>query len=592
MTTYLGFSCSQHDPSVAVVNEDGEVVFAEANERALKCKRGWHAAPDAFGVIEPILKDYVGDGAVCANLTWSKTSLRASTVLAPFSRLAIAAFKLTRPAHEEAMLWLGWFFRHALYRAPTTANNMLLNVDLRLRQRNGFRFEMQRQAWNHHLCHAATACYSSPYNKALCAVVDGMGEGASTAFFSFENGELRRLDSTQFSNLASLGIFYTQVCYAIGFDPLAGEEWKVMGLAAYGEVDDELYRLLRPVVKVVGNRFSLTRSHAAWFEKLLPYRKRDFKENADLACTAQKVFEDVLFEFLTAAHRRWGGENLILTGGCALNSSANGKIVGATPFKNLHVPMAPGDDGNSVGAALLAWQKDHPDQRVPRFISPYLGSELSQNTQTRLQKHGLEPCFTAKDPDKLAEFVASELASGSIVGWVQGRSEFGHRALGNRSILADPRSGEIRERLNTAVKFREEFRPFAPAILHEHGAEYFEDYCPSPYMERALKWKQGRAPEGVRHADDTGRLQSVTREANPLFHKLISAFHRKTGVPILLNTSFNVMGRPIVHDVEDALGVFFTSDTNVLVLGDIVYKKTVSNGDGISEKKADRYTKL
>ncbi|MFD0916027.1 carbamoyltransferase [Pseudahrensia aquimaris] len=573
MTTYLGFSCSQHDPSIAVVNEDGEVVFAEANERALKYKRGWHAAPDPFGVIEPIMDDYVREGPVCANLTWTRTSLRASSVLAPLSRLAIATFKLIRPTDEEAMLWRGWYFRHALYRAPTTANNMLLNVDLRLRERSGFRFEMRKQAWNHHLCHAATACYSSPYDKALCVVVDGMGEGASTAFFSFENGELQRLDSKQFANLASLGIFYSQVCYAIGFDPLAGEEWKVMGLAAYGEVDEELYDLLRPVVRVDGSRFSLSRSHAAWFEKLLSFRKRGFKENADLACTAQKVFEDVLFEFLTVAHERWGGENLVLTGGCALNSSANGKIVGSTPFKNLHVPMAPGDDGNSVGAALLAWKDDHPNQQVPRFTTPYLGSKLSQNTQTRLLKHGMKPCFTAKEAKHLAEFVAGELARGAIVGWVQGRAEFGHRALGNRSILADPRSAEVRERLNSAVKFREEFRPFAPAILHEHGPEYFDDYEPSPYMERALQWKAGCAPEGVRHADDTGRLQSVTQQGNPLFHELISAFHRETGVPILLNTSFNVMGRPMVHDIEDALGVFFTSDLGLLVLDDVVFKK-------------------
>ncbi len=330
---------------------------------------------------------------------------------------------------------------------------------------------------------------------------------------------------------------------------------------------------MRPALKVSGNHFSLSRSYAATLDGLLPRRKRRPQENADLAYTAQKVFEDVLVEFLTSAHKRWGGENLIFTGGCALNSSANGKILSSTPFRSLHVPMAPGDNGNSIGAALLAWQAAHPEKQVPRYGSPYLGSELPQEALVRLRTYGVDPCFSAENPDHLADFVAGELAAGAIVGWMQGRAEFGHRALGNRSILADPRPPGIRDRLNASVKFSEEFRPFAPSILHEFGPEYFEDYTASPYMEKTLKWRPGLAPAGVRHADDTGRLQSVTHEGNPLFHKLISAFHRKTGLPILLNTSFNVMGRPMVHDIEDALGVFFTSDLDLLVLGNTAFRK-------------------
>ncbi len=573
MTIYLGFSCSQHDPSIAVVNEEGEVVFAEANERALKYKRGWHASPDPFGLIEPILNKFVPGTKISANLSWSRTALRSSNYLAHVSRWFLGANKFIQPPSEEALLWWGWGLRHGLYRAPTSVSNMLLNLEVRLRERKGFRYQLQKQAWNHHLCHAASACYSSPYEKALCVVVDGMGEGSSTAVFSFHNGKIKRLDSQRFVNLASLGILYTQVCFAIGFDPHLGEEWKVMGLAAYGKLDEKLYRVLRSALKVNNNHFALSRSYAAKIEQLLPCRKKRPQENADLAFTIQKVFEEILFEFLNLAHKRWGGENLIFTGGCALNSSANGKILSSTPFQNLHVPMAPGDDGNSIGTALLAWQAAHPDKVVPRYSSPYLGSELAKETLMRLQKHGIDPCFIAKNSDHLAEFVAKELATGAIVGWVQGKAEFGHRALGNRSILADPRSHGIRDRLNSSVKFREEFRPFAPSILHEFGPEYFENYTSSPYMERAFKWLPGVAPAGVRHVDDTGRLQSVTKEGNSDFHKLISAFHRKTGLPILLNTSFNVMGRPMVHDIEDALGVFFTSDLDLLVLGDTVFRK-------------------
>lgn len=574
MTVYFGFSCSQHDPSIAVVDAQGDVVFAESNERALKYKRGWHAAPDALGLIEPLLDRFAPDGQISANLTWSDTALRTVPPLKLLTRWGLSAIERTLAAEREAKLWRGWVFRHALYRAPTSATDLLLNLELRLRERRGFRHRMQKRAWNHHLCHATAACYSSPFEDALCVVMDGMGEGSSTSIFVFRDGALKRLDRLGIANTASLGMFYSHICFAAGFDPLAGEEWKLMGLAAYGALDEGLYRQLRTALTVNSDHLSMTRSYAAVLEQLLPFRQRGPKASADLAFTAQKVFEDVLFEFLSLAQRRWGGENLVFTGGCALNSSANGKILASTPFRSLHVPMAPGDDGNSIGAALLAWQAAHPGKRVPGYSTPYLGSELTEGSLSRLRQYGLEPCFNAESPDQLAEFVADALASGAIVGCMRERAEFGHRALGNRSILADPRSPGIRDRLNTSVKFREDFRPFAPSILHEFGPDYFQDYSESPYMERTLKWLPGRAPDGVRHVDDTGRLQSVTEAGNPFFYRLIAAFHRKTDLPILLNTSFNVMGRPMVHDTEDALGVFFTSDIDLLVLGNMAFRKT------------------
>jgi carbamoyltransferase len=573
VTAYLGFSCSQHDPSIAVVDDQGAVVFAQANERGLKNKRGWHAPPDAFGLIEPILQRHVGDAPVDANLTWSRTALASAPFLARLSRYAIAALEFARPADREAELWRAWVLRHALYRAPSSETDLLLNLELRLREQRGFRQRLRKQAWNHHLCHAMTACFSSPFDDALCVVMDGMGEGGSTAVYRFQDGGLTRLDRPSVTNLASLGHFYSQVTFAAGFDPEAGEEWKLMGLAAYGALDEDLYRTMRAALKVGDGRLSFSRGYAAMMERLMPLRGRGPMANADVAFTAQKVFEDVLFEFLVRAHGKWGGDNLILTGGCALNSSANGKIVTATPFRQLHVPMAPGDDGNSVGAALLGWQAAHPGEVAPRFATPYLGSELASGGLDRLRQFGLAPCLAAASPDQLVEFVASELAGGAIVGLVRGRAEFGHRALGARSILADPRSPGIRDRINASVKFREDFRPFAPSVLHECGSAYFQDYSYAPYMERTLKWLPGRAPPGVNHVDNTGRLQSVTESANPFFHSLISAFRRKTGLPILLNTSFNVMGRPMVHDVEDAIGVFLTSDIDLLVLNDLAFRK-------------------
>jgi carbamoyltransferase len=573
MTTFIGFACSQHDPAIAVVDGGGHVLFAEANERALKYKRGWHAAPDPLGLIEPILSKFAPEGPISANLTWSAPSMRSVSLLDPISRAAVAALRRLPVQDRDTWLAWGWFLRHGLYRAPRSVKNQLLNLELRLQERDGFGAVLPRRAWNHHLCHAAAACFSSPFDDALCVVMDGMGEGSSTAIFSYRNGSLKRLDRPRLANLASLGIFYSQACYAAGFDPIAGEEWKLMGLAAYGKLDPQLYLLMRGAIEVRGTHLRMSKNYASIGTRLLEHRDAGHYANADMAFTAQRVFEETLMEFLANAQKQWGGDNLVLTGGCALNSSANGKILAATAFKNLHVPMAPGDDGNAPGAALLAWQAANGGRHPPRFSGPYLGSKASTDTLERLARDGLAPCCEARDDDELTEFVAGRLAEGAIVGWMQGRAEFGPRALGNRSILADPRSPGIRDRLNATVKFREEFRPFAPSILHEFGPEYFHDYSPSPYMDRTLKWIAERAPPGVTHVDGTGRLQSVVEAMNPLYYKLIKAFHRLTGVPILLNTSFNVMGRPIIHDVEDALGVFLTSGIDYLAVSNKVFAK-------------------
>lgn len=573
MTVFLGFSCSQHDPSVAVVGEDGVVLFAEANERPLKNKRGWHAPPDAFGVVDALLDRYAGDGPVDASLTWSRRALASSPYLSRVARLAISGYQHVQPARCEADLWRAWTLRHALYRAPASADDLLLNLELRLRQRRGFRERPVRRAWDHHLCHAVTACLSSPFDEALCVVMDGMGEGSSTSVYRFRGGRLERLDRPALTNLASLGQLFSQACHAAGFDPEAGEEWKLMGLAAYGSLDEDLYRDLRGALYVGDGRLRVTRGYTPAMERLLPLRVRGHMANANLAHTAQKVFEDILMEFLGRTHQRWGGEHLVLTGGCALNSSAVGKVLRATPFRRLHVPMAPGDDGNSVGAALLGWRAANPGRTPPRFASPYLGSEISGDAVARLARFGIAPRPVPGGEAGLAEAVATDLAARRIVAVARGRAEFGHRALGARSILADPREAAMRDRINASVKFREEFRPLAPSILHEHGPDYFEDYAASPYMERALRWRPGRAPEGVRHRDGTGRLQSVGPWSDPFLKAVIRSFHAATGLPIVLNTSFNVMGRPMVHDVEDAVGVFLTSDIDVLVLGDALFRK-------------------
>jgi carbamoyltransferase len=239
------------------------------------------------------------------------------------------------------------------------------------------------------------------------------------------------------------------------------------------------------------------------------------------------------------------------------------------------VPSAPADDGNAIGAALLAWQEDHDAAPAPPRGNPYLGSRARLDALGRAQQLG--GLRNVAMPDvPVHQSVAEMLAAGRVVGWFQGRAEFGPRALGNRSILADPRDPDVKERLNATVKFREEFRPFAPSILDEHGPQWFERYQGSRYMDRTLRFRKEQAPKvpGVVHADGTGRVQTVKREWNERFYDLIAAFHERTGVPLLLNTSFNVMGKPIVHSVEDALAVFFTSGLDVLVIEDTIFVKT------------------
>jgi carbamoyltransferase len=356
-----------------------------------------------------------------------------------------------------------------------------------------------------------------------------------------------------------------------------------MGLAAFGAPRPELHRFFRDRLYVDGLdlRFrpgagkAYAFDTAAWRElEALAGGFRtpddpDLMKAADLAFNFQRAFEDTLVDIARNFSRLGVSRNLAFAGGCALNSAANGRLVPETDFEALHVPSAPGDDGNALGALLYEKHHVRGEPRRPGVMSPFLGSAMDPKDVAATLDYGGLRYREAVDDGALCEEVADLLAQGKIVAWVQGRAEYGPRALGNRSILADPRPPDMKDRINAKVKFREFYRPLAPSILDEHGPEYFRDYQPSPYMERTLPFRdevKARVPAVV-HKDGTGRLQSVRAEWNPLYHRLISAFHRRTGVPLVLNTSFNVMGKPIVHTVQDAVAVFFTSGLDVLVIG-------------------------
>lgn len=573
---YVGLGVTYHDPALAILDENGEVRFAEATERYLQYKRALNCEPDNLYQLPALLMTH------CAGA----------------SRLTLAFnWRKSRPWYESTVTRLGLLsasglLRRGIMRLISPLENFKLHHMMACQRNSMLRgglnlVRIVRELYpgcmvdfrdfDHHSAHAAVACYGSPFDEAACAVIDSFGENGSMAFYHYRDGRLERLHEAR--GTGSLGFYYMKITELCGFDWLKGEEWKVMGLAPYGRLDEEVYALLKKTLRVRGLGVEHPRqSLFATLEKLEHWRRprsEPAERAADLAFTGQYFFNEIMTQILSNFHAVCGSDRLTLAGGCALNSSFNGQVIRRTPFRELYVPPAPADDGTALGAAWLAFHAGHsrPSGRTTP-ISPYLGSTLSQDTLDRLRRFA--GGLTIRHlPDSVCEETARLLAAGKLVAWVQGRAEYGPRALGNRSILADPRDPNMKDKLNALVKFREEYRPFAPSILHEYGPDYFEDYQESPYMERALRFHERvreRVP-GVVHVDGTGRLQTVKPEWNERFHRLIEAFRRETGVPLLLNTSFNIMGKPMVHSVEDAVSVFMTSGLDGLVIGETVFTK-------------------
>ncbi len=571
---YFGFSNSVHDPAIAIINQEGSLLFAEGLERRLKNKRAWNASTDSIGVIEPLLKEYGKNKQIIAATTWSQSSMRLVPILTKLLKLQQRYYKVFSDNKEQlGRIYENQLFQQSMYRVPNHLNNLLLNLEFRLLEMGNP--SPIKISYNHHLCHAATACYSSDFKEALCLVFDGLGESGSLAAYHYKNNAIQLLKKSGKLNMASIGLFYQSVCKACLFDPLSGEEWKVMGLASYGKLSQEYYNLLRPMLYVKGGILYRSKDYYHRLSQLLQlsFDFTNAMDAKDLAFTAQFITEELTKEILTQLHAEFEINQLVLTGGCALNSSSNGEILNKTSFKKLFIPMAPGDDGNAIGAAALAWQNDHKNKKLSITGAPYLGSVIKEQDVKRFIQFSGIRTHTCNSQFELTDKVADALVEGKIIGWIQGRAEFGPRSLGNRSIIADCRNKSIKQRLNERVKFREEFRPFAPSILHEKGEEYFNNYSYTPYMEKTLLFKNLTDTPGVVHEDNTGRLQSVTAENNPLFYKLLFSYYQKTNIPIILNTSFNVMGRPIIHDMEDAFGVFMGSGLDMLVVGNTIFNK-------------------
>jgi len=460
----------------------------------------------------------------------------------------------------------------------------------------------------HHLSHAASAFFPSPFSEAAVLCMDGVGEWATTTAWQGKNSELEPLWELDFPH--SIGLLYSAFTYFCGFKVNSGE-YKLMGLAPYGEARfEDLIRTELMDIRPDGTfRLNLKyfdyctglRMTSPAFAELFKGERREpesaiSQREMDLAASVQKVTEDVVLRLANTLHKETGHKNICLSGGVALNCVANGLIQREGPFDNIWIQPAAGDAGGAVGAALAYWHSMSHSR-------PPLGG-----SRDRMQGTLLGPCFDDDEitrqlepfnavsrhtPESdLAATVADLIANGNVIGWFQGRMEYGPRALGARSILGDPRNTEMQRIMNLKIKYRESFRPFAPSVMTEHAAEYFSGCPDSPYMLLVMPvsdhlrhtGKNGQTGleqinearstlPAITHVDYSARVQTVHADTNPRYHALIEAFHEKTGCPVLINTSFNVRGEPIVCTPEDAYRCFMRTEMDYLVIGNRILDK-------------------
>lgn len=448
----------------------------------------------------------------------------------------------------------------------------------------------------HHRSHIASAFFASPFEEAACISIDGSGDFTTTMTAIGKGNQFTVLDSVDFPH--SLGIFYTAFTQWLGF-PHYGDEYKVMGMAPYGEAkyidkikdiihftNDGLFKLdLSYFRKGTEGVISYGEDHIPnvqpmYSEKMnqifgQPRKKEEplSQYHKDVAASVQAVTERTIFHLLNSLQKKTGLKNVCIAGGVAQNSVANGKIKLNTAFENMYIPSAGHDAGISMGAALYVQHQLSKKERMPPILTAYTGSRFT-NDEIKIFLKEQNIKYSEYEDDQLFVIITDCLISGGVVGWFSGRAEFGPRALGGRSIIADPRRADAKELINSKIKRRESFRPFAPSILKEYVAEYFTVSDEVPFMEKVFPIREEKRKEipAVTHVDGTGRLQTVDKNISPRYYALINAFQKKTGVPILLNTSFNE-NEPIVNSPEQALNCFLRTEMDMLVMENIVISR-------------------
>ncbi|MBR9678281.1 MAG: hypothetical protein GOU97_03260 [Nanoarchaeota archaeon] len=417
----------------------------------------------------------------------------------------------------------------------------------------------------HQVSHAASSVYCSSFKKTNFVTLDGQGEldSGSTGFFDGELKTLSIIDYFHKGKINSLGDFYTAASQKLGFS--FGQEGKFMGLAAYGKPKSYLNR----VVKVDGLKYFFQKDFNKVFSNIVK-SKGVKKFHADFAVTVQRVLDETVRKLVENLYDQTGYKNLCLAGGVALNCNMNSYLLDQDFVENIFIQPGASDQGTAVGAALHCYKKLTGKNPEFKMEHAYLGPGFTDE-QIKKSLDGAGLSYRKCNPAiKGAELISQ----GKVIGWFQGGLEFGPRALGNRSILADPRSKKVRDKVNQ-IKAREFWRPLSPSVLHEKGGDYFEDYVYSPFMTLTFNVKKGKQEEvaGITHVDGTSRLQSVKKTFNPLFYSLISKFHGRTSVPMVLNTSFNKRGEPLVCTPEDAIRTFYSTGLDYMIIGDYLVSK-------------------
>ena len=444
----------------------------------------------------------------------------------------------------------------------------------------------------HHLSHAAHTFFTSPFEESAILTIDGVGEWSTTSFGHAKDNDIKLTHDIRWPH--SLGLFYSAFTYFLGFKVNEGE-YKLMGLSSYGKpkfVDIILDKLID--VKEDGSirldmkYFAFTYDKVMTNEKFstlfgIERRDEDSKTkqiHLDIAASAQKVLENILLKMVNHVYENTDTKNLCLGGGVALNGVANFKILKEGPFENVHIPPSPGDAGSAVGCAQYLYFSKHKNSRINYSKlsdrikeNIYVGPSFSdEQIRTFLDDNNI--LYEILNDETVLQKTAKLISEGNVLGWYQGRMEWGPRALGNRSILADPRDEKMKDILNEKIKHRESFRPFAPSILEEYVSDYFDIEIPSPYMLHVTNVKQPEKIPAVTHVDGTGRLQTVSKDVNPLYYNLISEFQKISGVPVVINTSMNVMGEPIVNTPEQAHNMIVKTNMDCIVMGKhLIFKK-------------------
>ena len=590
-TYILGISAYYHDSAACLVR-DGEILAAAQEERFTRKKHD-HRYP-SNAVAYCLREAGIGPSDLSYVVFYDKPFQKFERLLETYLDYAprgIRSFLHAMPLWLREKLWM----REQIEKATSFEGVVLFT--------------------EHHESHAASAFFPSPFKTAAILTIDGVGEWATSSYGRGDGSRIELAAETHFPH--SLGLLYSAFTYYTGFKVNSGE-YKVMGLAPYGEprytkqILDELIDLredgsFRLNMKYFNYCQGLTMTNGA-FNRLFggPPRKPESKvtqREMDLARSVQEVTEEVMLRMARHVHKETGERNLCLAGGVALNCVGNGRLLHEGPFENLWIQPAAGDAGGALGAALSAWYQylDKPRDasrvcrgRIDGMKGSYLGPEFSTSQiQDFLDAQGAK--YRRIEGPELTRWTARQLAAEKVVGWFQGRMEFGPRALGARSILGDPRSQKMQSMMNLKIKFRESFRPFAPSVLREAASDYFEMDVDSPYMllvapvRQAIRRRMTAEQErlfgidklnvprsqipAVTHVDYSARVQTVRAEENGLYYDLIAEFGHLTGCPVLVNTSFNVRGEPIGCTPEDAYKCFMRTEMDVLVLGDVVLEK-------------------